>query len=555
MLLSLCSLSAFAVGRGFPSRSAKQNASVGRGNSNRSAQKAPLSVDLEFVLTTDVHGALFSRNYLYNNETKGGMARVASFLKEEREVYGDNLIYLDNGDVLQGQPTVYYYNYINTTAPHIQAEVMNFLNCDAIGFGNHDIEAGHAVYDRWVKDCRMPVIDANLVRTSDGKPYTSPYVILNRGGLKIAVLAMLTPCIKGTLPPKLWSGLDVKDIVESCRQWVPYIQKNEKPDLLVGLFHSGDTTRYLGDVMEDASRLVAQTVPGFDLILFGHDHKRLCEKVTNPEGKDIWIVNPANNANNVGRVKVHVEKRGNRLIKKDIVADLVRMSDYDNDADYMAHFASHKAEIDSYINQPIGELTATINTDSILNAPCSFIDMIQQLQLDISGAQISLAAPFAKHTELKAGKVTMRDMFTLYKYENTLYTMRLTGREIKGLLEMSYDHLLTEPSDRFIIFNFDTAYGVDYEVDKSKPYGSRITFGNLTDGTPFLLDKEYLVAVNSYRGNGGGDLLTKGSGIPVKELPNRVVKSTDKEIRHYLAEMFKEKKVVTPVCKNNWKFK
>lgn len=536
LLLTICSLSAFA------------QAKAGK-------RKAAQQVDLEIVFTTDIHGAIFSKNYLYNNESKGGMSRVASFLKEERKTYGDNLIYLDNGDALQGQPTVYYYNYVNTTATHIEAEVLNYLKCDAAGFGNHDIEPGHAVYDRWIKDCKHPVIAANLVSVADGKPYTKPYVVLERGGLKVAVLAMLTPCIKGTLPPKLWTGLDVLDIQQSCKKWVPYIQKNEKPDLIVGLFHSGDTTRYLGDVMEDASRLVAQTVPGFDMILCGHDHKRLCEKVKNPDGQDIWIVNPDNNANNVGRVKIHVEKRGNKLTRKDITADLVRMNNYENDADYMAHFASHKAEIEAYINQPIGELTETINTDSIFFGPCSFIDMIQQLQLDLSGAQISLAAPFAKHTELKAGKITMRDMFTLYKYENQLYTMRLTGKELKGILEMSYDRLLSESSDRFIVFNFDTAYGVYYEVDKSKPYGERITFSTLFDGTPFSLGREYLVAVNSYRGNGGGNLLTQGAGIPAKELPYRIVNSTDKEIRHYLAEMFRQKKVVTPECKNNWKYK
>lgn len=535
LLLSILSLSAFAQTKG--------------------KRKAAQRVDLEIVFTSDVHGALFSHNYLYDNESKGGMSRVASFLKEERKTYGNNLIYLDIGDVLQGQPTVYYYNYVNTTAPHIEAEVMNYLKCDAVGFGNHDIEPGHAVYDRWVKDCQMPVLAANLVRVTDGKPYTKPYVVLNRGGLKIAVLSMLTPCVKGTLPPKLWSGLDVLDIAESCKEWVPYIQKNEKPDILVGLFHSGDTTRYLGDVMEDASRYVAQTVPGFDMILCGHDHRKVCEKVKNPDGQAIWLLNPTSNANNVGRVKVHVEKRGSRMVKKDVAADLVRMADYGDDPDYMSHFASHKAEIEAYINQPIGELTETINTDSIFFGPCSFIDIIQQLQLDLSGAQISLAAPFAKHTELKAGKVTMRDMFTLYKYENQLYTMRLTGKELKGILEMSYDRLISEPSDRFIVFNFDTAYGVNYEVDKTKPYGSRITFGTLSDGTPFSLNKEYLVAVNSYRGNGGGDLLTKGAGISAKELPNRIVNSTEKEIRYYLAEMFRQKKVVTPECKNNWKFK
>lgn len=166
----------------------------------------------------------------------------------------------------------------------------------------------------------------------------------------------------------------------------------------------------------------------------------------------------------------------------------------------------------------------------------------------------------------------MSDMFNLYKYENMLYTMELTGREIKNFLEMSYgiwtnqmktaaDHLLllNEKDNGFGLFknpsfNFDSAAGIIYTVDVTKPQGEKIAVQRMADGRPFEFDKMYRVAVNSYRGNGGGDLLTKGAGIPKQELAKRIVFATDKDLRYYLMKRIEEVKVLHPEPLNQWKF-
>ena len=166
----------------------------------------------------------------------------------------------------------------------------------------------------------------------------------------------------------------------------------------------------------------------------------------------------------------------------------------------------------------------------------------------------------------------MSDMFNLYKYENMLYTMELTGREIKGFLEMSYaiwTNQMKKASDHLLLlndkdngfgrfknpsFNFDSAAGVIYTVDVTKPEGEKVTLISLANGQPFELDKTYRVAVNSYRGNGGGDLLTKGAGIPKSELAKRIVFATDKDLRYYLMKRIEEVKVLHPQPLNQWKF-
>lgn len=76
----------------------------------------------------------------------------------------------------------------------------------------------------------------------------------------------------------------------------------------------------------------------------------------------------------------------------------------------------------------------------------------------------------------------------------------------------------------------------------------------MADGTPFSMDKRYKVATNSYRGNGGGELLTKGAGIPQDELKSRIIYSSDKDLRFYLMNYIEKKQTLDPRALNQWKF-
>lgn len=201
--------------------------------------------------------------------------------------------------------------------------------------------------------------------------------------------------------------------------------------------------------------------------------------------------------------------------------------------------------------------------------------MIHALQLDITGADISFTAPFAYNSEVQKGDIKVSDLFVLYKYENMIYTMRMTGKEIKNYLEESYslwtnrmkspdDNLLNlkEKNDRnkgfdafkYFIAHFDSAAGIIYTVDVTKKKGDKINIISMADGSPFDMKKEYRVAINSFRGNGGGELLTKGAGIPQEELKDRVIRTTDKDMRYYLIQFIKQQKVLHPQTLNQWKF-
>lgn len=531
-------------------------------------------VVIKIIETSDVHGNFFPYNFIERKDWSGSLARVHSFVKEQRKIYGDNCLLIDNGDILQGQPTAYYYNFIDTLSTHVAAEMMNYMGCVVGNMGNHDVETGHDVYDRWIKQCSFPVLGANIIDNATGQPYLQPYEIIEREGVKIAVLGMITPAIPSWLPEKLWSGLHFEEMEPCARRWVGIIKEKEKPDVIIGLFHAGKSGNKLGSVIEDASMNVAKNIPGFDIVLMGHDHSRECVKVLNTEGKSVLVIDPANNANVVSDVTLKITMKDGKVVAKSVDGKLADMNKYPVSEEFMQHFAPQYKAVDDFVSRKIGTISRTISTKDAYFGSSPFIDLIHKLQLDISGAEVSFSAPLSFRAEIKEGDICVSDMFNLYKYENMLYVMKLSGKEIKGFLEMSYamwsnqmktpeDHLMlfNEPIEKGkranfknFSFNFDSAAGINYTVDVTKPEGEKITILSMADGTPFDMDKMYKVALNSYRGNGGGDLLTAGAGIPKEELSKRIIFATDKDLRYYLMQYIEQEKVLQPHAMHQWKF-
>lgn len=536
------------------------------------------NVKVKLIETSDVHGNFYPYDFINRKEGGGSLARVYTLIEKAREETGDsNLIIVDNGDLLQGQPTAYYYNFIDTVSPHVAAEMLRFMGYDAVTLGNHDIETGHAVYDRWIKTLGIPVLGANITDTITGESYVLPYKVFVIDGVKIAVLGMITPGVPGWLPENLWSGLRFDDMVLTAAKWVPIIKEKENPHVIIGLFHSGrDDTKLVDGIPENQSLTVARNVEGFDAVLMGHDHSVFLDFVKNPAGHGVLAANPANNANRVIVLDIDIEVDvNNELTNLTINGDAVSTDKYEPSPEFLERFESQRKAVEDFVSREVGVVKSPMTTRDAFFGPSAFVDFIHRMQLDISGAQISMTAPLTFDATIAEGPITVADMFNLYKYENLLYTMSLTGREIKDYLEMSYDlwtnqmqnpgeHLLkvrnVESSDMthtgFVnpSYNFDSAAGIIYTVDVTKPRGEKITIESLADGSLFDLDETYLVAVNSYRGNGGGNLLTEGAGISKEELNSRIKKSTDKDLRYYLMKYIEEAGEVDPQPLNQWKF-
>jgi 2',3'-cyclic-nucleotide 2'-phosphodiesterase/3'-nucleotidase len=566
-------------------------------------------LELTFIETSDIHGSIYPYDFVNAKPTATSLAQIASLVAEERQAPDANVVLVDNGDSLQGTPAVYYYNFIKTDGPHIWSQALNFLQYDAVGVGNHDIEAGHAVYDKLYTEVKAPVICANAVKP-DGDPYFKPYTIMYKAGVKIAILGLVTPKIPDWLPPQFWTGMEFADMVQTAKKWVPIIQETEKPDVLIGLFHSGVDYSYGGTnkstpMNENASQLVAEQVPGFDFIFVGHDHtgwdgmgwdpvnKKKID-VTDPNGKVVPIYGAINAAKKTPVVKLGlVWNPTTNSWSKIIRGGLVDISQYKPDPSFMQEFQPKMDEIKTWVDRPIGKMDGTITTRDSMFGDSAFVDLIHRIQLDLSKdptlglkpADISFVAPLSLNAKIPTsadGTLYVRDMFNLYVYENFLYTMNLTGKQVKDFLEYSYknwfdqmpndgNHLINFQKDKqgnivynsvtkqpltvTPYYNYDSAAGIDYFIDVSKPAGQRVYITSMSDGSPFKLDATYSVAINSYRGSGGGGHLTLGAGIDpiVVRKMQLVTGATTRDLRYFLLKWFEDQKgavSVSPI--GNW---
>ncbi|MEI0516934.1 bifunctional UDP-sugar hydrolase/5'-nucleotidase [Brachyspira murdochii] len=572
-------------------------------NANKDRVYPEGKIDFTIVQTTDIHGMIFPYNFITDEEENTSMAHVSSYLKQLKNE-GKTVLLLDNGDSLQGQPTVYYYNFVATNEPHIWSEVLNYMNYDAVGVGNHDIEAGHSVYDRLSKELKSPLISANIVNENTKEPYFKPYTIIEKNNIKIAVLGLTEPAIDRQLPKVLYEGLEAEDMVESAKKWIKVIKDKEKPDIIIGLFHSGanyteDKEKYKN---ENASQLVAEQVDGFDIILVGHDHqgwsglgydektRQKTKEVKSPSGKIVPIYGGINAARAIVSIDVSMQyNKDKKEWNMKLDGELLDPSSFEPDKEFLDKFNNSKESIIKWVSRDIGTLNTKLTSDEAIFGDSYFLSFIHKLQFEIAQkelgekADLSFAAPLSKDAVLNSGTIKVRDMFNLYPYENFFYVMKLTGKQIKDIMEYSYgrwfntmtninDHIIffKKDADGELIFNsrynsydtltptynYDSVGGLNYTVDVTKPRGEKVIIESLSDGRDFELDKEYKVAINSYRGSGGGGHLTQGAGIDLKTLQNMdlVLKSTDKDLRYYIINWFEAQNGAITVEKlNNWK--
>jgi 2',3'-cyclic-nucleotide 2'-phosphodiesterase/3'-nucleotidase len=489
------------------------------------------------------------------------------------------VIYLDNGDLLQGQPSAYYYNFIDTTSKHLAARILEFMGCSAGSMGNHDIETGPAVYDRFVQSCNFPWLAANAIRENSGESYFKPFYIKEIHGIKIAVLGMITPAIPNWLPKSLWKDMYFNDIRSTAEKWIPYLKEREKADLIIGLLHigAGSSNPQTG-IEENGGLELPKFVPGFNIVLLGHDHRPLSRTADYGNGCRVVFLNPGANGNFLSEAAITINTQTGKIVEKDgcpaVDWQLIDINQYRPSEEFLAHFRKDSLAVANFVSEKIAVATESFSSRDAYFGPSTFVDLIHRVQLDLTGADISFAAPLTYDTEIFKGEIFVSDMFKLYKYENFLYTMRLSGQEIKDFLEFSYNewivtmdnensHLLRIAENRNgtgyrfqnASYNFDSAAGISYTVDVSKPYGQRISIKEaMKNGKKFSFDAIYSVAVNSYRGNGGGGHLTEGSGILAKDLATRVTYSTPVDLRYYLMQWLKKRKTLKPEIITDWKF-
>lgn len=529
------------------------------------------------VLTTgDVHGAWFSDSYMPGGGARPSLLCVKDKVDYIRDLVGaDNVLLLDVGDCLQGDDAAYYYNYVAVDEPHLFPRMVSYMGYDAIVVGNHDIETGHPVYDRVhseLSSAGIPWLAANAFK-EDGKPYFEEYKVFRKAGLKVLVIGFTNANIGNWLDEKLWKGMRFESIASMAQSRIDAVVKKEKPQVVIVAVHSG-VGKGDGSQLENEGLDLFRSLKGVDLVVCGHDHRPYLE---NTPGYS--LMDGGARASNIGHATICVTTKGSKVVEKMVDAETVKIAKSRADRGMREKFLPEFKAVQAFARRPVGRLEMDLRTRDAYVGMCDYVNLIHTVQLEASGAKISLAAPLTYDGTVKAGEIQYGNMFTIYPYENQLYVLNLTGREIVKVLEYSYDawistageHLLkieNKPdartgAERWSFkarpYNFDSCAGINYTVDVTAPKGGRINVSSFADGSAFDMDAVYPVAMTSYRASGGGGALPRGAGVYGDELESRIVARLP-EIRDLICSWFEKNKNVTPALTGDtsllgqWKF-
>lgn len=529
--------------------------------------KAPADGEytIHLLTTNDVHGSWFDQPYV-GERVKNSLYAVNYYVDSVRTAAGaENVLLVDAGDCLQGDNGAYYFNYVDTQTPHLFPRLVDYMGYDVVTVGNHDVETGHDVYDRVAKDLakyKIPFLGGNAIRNDNGQPYFPLYKMFKKQGLKIAVLGYTNANMKAWLNESLWSGMTFESLIPLVQEDVDKVSAKENPDIVIVSVHSGVGWGD-GQVLESQGLDLYKSLRGVDMLITSHDHRPVVH-----QSDSICLINSGSHCRNVGHGEITVTVKDGKVVSKELSAGLIPVKADKADPVMREHFSVDYEAVKAFTLREVGELKVDMLTRESYTGMCDYMNLLHRVSIGCSPAKISFAAPLTFNGTINAGTLIYNDLFTIYPYENQLYVVNMTGEEIKNYLEYSYsswvqtissekDHALNiramdDPRTGQIgwsfagrAYNLDSAAGLNYTVDVTKPVGSRVEITTLADGTPFEMSETYPVAMTSYRASGGGDLMREGAGIDTDKIDERVV-SRYPEIRDLIYDYLREHGSIDP---------
>jgi 2',3'-cyclic-nucleotide 2'-phosphodiesterase (5'-nucleotidase family) len=470
---------------------------------------SPDTLELFVAGTTDTHGWLRGWEYFRNGpDTTRGLTRIATIMDSIRAAAPDRVVLVDAGDDMTGTP-ITSVALRDSAQPNPIIAAMNALRYDAAVIGNHEFNFGLAYLNRAIAQARFPMLAAN-VYSPDGRHTYVPSVMIERAGVRVAIIGATTPGAMIWDRDKLRGRIEVRDIVPSVRAAVQ--DARSRADVVVVAMHSGlsDPSSYdtvsSGVASENVAARVAREVPGIDVIVFGHTHREVADTTIGTT----LLQQPRNWAGSVSVARLTLARSGNayRVVRKQ--GSVIRARGHQEQAAMLAATASAHERAVALATTPIGTTAHRWSADSSRVMDTPILDFLLEVMRRTSGADLASTGAFSLNAQFGPGPITQADMAELYPYENNvLRAVRISGRQLRDYLEYSARYFRDRVSADSVVdqsvpgYNFDIVAGVDYAIDLTKPIGSRI-HGLTRNGKPVADTDTFTMALNDYRQSGGG---------------------------------------------------
>lgn len=380
--------------------------------------------DVKIVHTNDIHARVEEDDY---NQVIG-MDRLSGIAQTFTEG-ADGSLMLDSGDTFHGQPIA------TLVKGESVAKLMKACGYDAMTTGNHDWSYGKERLKELGGIANVKILSGNI-KNADGTSFFDTDELIkeitkNGKTLKIGVFGVSDPEMKNKTTPSNVEGLDFQDAVAYAKREAATL-KAEGCDVVIALSHTLDPKN------------VAAQVDGVDLWLCGHEHIELSESVTTPDGSKTYVSESGHYLNSVGLIDLNCTMDEDGSVHVDYEktsVDYEEAQNYPKDASVTAVLDTIKAENETALNRVIG--TSPVELDGVWEhiriGQTNLGNVITDAYLLATGADIAFENAGGIRASIAAGTVTYGDVINVSPYGNYVVTKKLTGTQIKEMLETSIE--------------------------------------------------------------------------------------------------------------------
>lgn len=451
----------------------------------RHAHERPDGVVRLVVLhTNDIHGQVLPRKATWIDRQAppliGGLPRVAGYVNQvRRELEGGDseLLVLEGGDWYQGTPE----GGLERGLPFVEA--LAAVDFDALAIGNHEFDHSQANLLRLLGATEGRAVCANLRDPASGErvDWIEPWRIVERGGLRIAIVGLLTPETPAISHPDTHKLQFVEPAVELAT-----VKKELEGhcDLILPLAHMG---------VEEALA-TAKAHPELALIVTGHSHTYLKEGRRDGAG---LVVQTGAKASAVGRVELEIDGPTAKVlsIRASLVDLLSEPDPVDRNEVVEAKCAELTARAETDMKRVVGDLAAPLKAG---RGPFSTVagNWVADLVRARVGAEVGIHNRGGTRAEIDAGPVTVREVFEMLPFDNDVVLLEVHGRDLESVLRGALEGTVHSGLDYSGLRVFVRSR-VEDGVTRLSYVRTEVA------GEPLDAERLYRVAVNSFLAGGG----------------------------------------------------
>jgi 5'-nucleotidase/UDP-sugar diphosphatase len=460
-------------------------------------------VTVTILYSNDFHAAVepMKATWLVDQPMIGGVRAFAAWVDMMRRNY-PNAFLFDSGDLYTGQAISYL------SRGRALIEMFKAINYDAVCYGNHEFDYGIDRARDYASLEPFPVLAANIFY-KDGRPFAKPYALVEKNGVRVAVIGIFGVDAMPSTAAVTWETLDVRDPVPILQQLVPELR--QRADLVVVLAHQGETGPMQDDAEAhpevqrnfDADKRTVEAVPGIDVFVGGHAHRGIEVPWVGPKNGSI-VVQTYSRGTTLGVLHLTYDQQAHKVLAH--TGSLLRV---------MPGVFATPPVVEQVVARWVGESnrlggevvgTATVPLNRNYNGESALGDVIADAMRWKTGAQIALENAGGIRGDIAAGPITRNQVITAAPFINSLVTMSLTGAQVRELLEQS----LT------LKVGMMQVAGLRLHYDLSRPEYHRLLSVHVGDA-PLEDARSYEVVTNSFLATGGDHYQTFTNVKPQKD--------------------------------------